>query len=332
MPLTLSEPVPTDVDTPMPIKRTAGEPLLLFEQVSKWYGSVLALNQVTLQLTGGITGLVGANGAGKSTLIKLATGQCKPTMGRVTIQGVDAWDWRARLKVGYCPDHDAFYEEMTGREFVLSMAKLCGFSRTEAQRRTDQTLEMVGMTTRASRKLHGYSKGMRQRIKLAQALLHDPKLLILDEPLSGIDPVGRQEQLELFRTLAERGKCLLISSHELQELEKLTNHVAIMARGRIAAVGTLQQIRDMLDDYPLTVRIEVEQPRILAQRLLQMPDVLGCEVAAETVTVRATHPRRFFGDFGNLVVSEMIEVKQFEPLDDSAHAILGYLLGGSGKT
>lgn len=317
-------------------------PVLLFEQVSKWYGPVLGVNHVSLQLTGGITGLVGANGAGKSTLLKLATGQIRPGLGRVTVRGIDAWDWRAKRLVGYCPDIDAFYEEMTGRVFVYTMARLCGFSRREANERTEMVLQRVGMTDRADRKLRGYSKGMRQRIKLAQALLNDPELLVLDEPLSGIDPIGRQELLELFRQLAEQGKTLLISSHELEELEKLTEHVAIMARGRIAAVGTLQQIRDLLDDMPLTVRIDVDQPRTVAKLLLASPDVVGLDLEAKqvrrtdeiggTLIVRARNPRRFFRDFGRLTLEEHIEVRHLEALDDSTHAILGYLLGGSGKT
>ncbi len=307
-------------------------PLLLFEQVSKWYGAVLSLNQVTLELRGGITGLVGANGAGKSTLMKLATGQVRPTLGRVTILGTDAWDWRARRLVGYCPDVDAFYEDMTGREFVRTMADLCGFTSKDARELTENTLEQVGMIDRADRKLRGYSKGMRQRIKLAQALLTDPPLLILDEPLSGIDPVGRQELLDLFRSLAAQGKALLISSHELEELEKLTNHVAIMARGRIAAVGTLQKIRDMLEDFPLSVRIDVAQAKDVAKLLLSFDEVTGVDVAGDTLTVRAKSPKSFFQDFGELVVRERLEIQRLEPLDDSAHAILGYLLGGSGKT
>jgi len=317
----------------MPPSAIPSAPLLLFEQASKWYGSVLALNQVTLELTHGITGLVGANGAGKSTLIRLATGQTAPTIGRVTIRGTDAAQWQARLLVGYCPDHDAFYEDMTGRAFVLAMARLCGYDRAESRRRTEGVLERVGMADRADRKLRGYSKGMRQRVKLAQALLHDPELLVLDEPLSGIDPVGRQELLELFRSLAAQGKCLLISSHELEELEKLTDHVAIMARGRIAAVGTLPQIRDLMDDFPLSVLVEVDRPRDLAQRLLSLPDVIGCDVGENsTLVVRARHPQRFYAAFGKVVVEESIEVRRLEPLDDSAHAILGHILGGSGKT
>lgn len=320
--------------TPPPRPRANPQaPLLLFEQASKWYGSVLALNQVTLELRGGITGLVGANGAGKSTLMRLATGQIRPTLGRVTIHGVDAADWEARRLVGYCPDIDAFYEDMTGREFVRTMANLCGFPALEAHRRTEAVLERVGMTERADRKLRGYSKGMRQRVKLAQALLNDPNLIVLDEPLSGIDPVGRQEMLELFKDLAQQGKCLLISSHELEELEKLTNHVAIMARGRIAAVGTLQQIRDLLDDFPVSIRIEVPAPRELAQRLLGFDEVSGIDLPDSTsLVVRARNPKRFYRDFGRLVASEKIAVQRLEPLDESAHAILGYLLGGSGKT
>ncbi len=313
-------------------------PLLLFEQVSKWYGSVLALNQVTLELTGGITGLVGANGAGKSTLLRMANGQLRPTLGRVSVRGTDACDWRARRLVGYCPDIDAFYEDLSGRQFVLAMAKLCGYTRSESRSRTENVLARVGMSDRADRKLRSYSKGMRQRIKLAQSLLHEPELLILDEPLSGIDPIGRQELLELFQLLAAQGKCLLISSHELEALEKLTNHVVIMARGRVAAVGTLQQIRDLLDDHPLSVRIDVSHTREVAKMLLAMPEVLAVDVAPKlpdsdnSLIVKARNPKRFFAAFGKLAVEYNLEVRRLEPLDESAHAILGYLLGGSGRT
>lgn len=322
-----SEPTPATSLTP-----TA--PLLLFEQVSKWYGPVLGLNQVTLELSAGITGLVGSNGAGKSTLIRLATGQSRPSLGRVTVRGVDAWDWRARRLVGYCPDHDAFYEDMTGRGFVLDMAKLNGFSRADARRRTEEVLVQVGMADRADRKIRGYSKGMRQRVKLAQALLHDPELLVLDEPLSGIDPIGRREILELFRQLSNQGKCLLVSSHELEELEKLTSHVIVMARGRIAAVGTLDRIRDLLDNYPLSIRIEVDESKRFAARLLASGEVLGVDLLPDDagMIVRAKQPQQFCQTFSKLVVEEMVEVKRFEPLDDTAHAVLGYLLGGSGKT
>jgi ABC-2 type transport system ATP-binding protein len=304
-------------------------PVLLFDRVSKWYGPVLGVNQVTLELRGGITGLVGANGAGKTTLLRLATGQLRPDIGTVRVLGHDAWDRAGKSLVGYCPDVDAFYEEMSGRQFVHAMARLCGYDGAEAKRRTSEALELVRMTERCDRPIAGYSKGMRQRVKMAQALINNPRLLILDEPLSGIDPVGRQEFVALFRELEARGKCLLVSSHELDELEKLTDHVAVMARGRIAAVGTLTQIRDLLDDQPLSVRLECDQPRRLAAALMVLVNVVGVDLPEEGgVVVRARNPRQFFRELTTLVLEEGHDVRHVETLDDSAEAVLGYLLGG----
>ncbi len=333
---------------------TPTTPLLLCERVSKWYGPVIGVNQVTLELRSGITGLVGANGAGKSTLLRLIAGQLRPDLGRVSVLGHDARSARAKRHVGYCPEIDAFYEEMSGRQFVLTMARLCGYDAEDARQRTEEALELVGMSDRADRTVRGYSKGMRQRVKLAQALLHDPDLLVLDEPMSGIDPVGRWEFVALFHKLAARGKCLLISSYELEELEKLTDRVAIMARGRIAAVGTISQIRDRLNDYPLTIRIDLKRSaecgvpsaelketdprREMAAALLRLPDVVGVEVVEEDVPdadvgrvlVRARNPQRFFRDLGRLVLEEWYDVRHLETLDESAEAVLGYLLGAKG--
>jgi ABC-2 type transport system ATP-binding protein len=325
----------------------APTPLLLCQRVSKWYGPVIGVNQVTLELRSGITGLVGSNGAGKSTLMRLITGQLRPDLGKIEIRGRDAWSTAARRHVGYCPELDAFYEEMSGRRFVEAMARLCGYPRREALERTESALERVGMSGRAERCVRGYSKGMRQRIKLAQALLHDPELLVLDEPLSGIDPVGRGEFVRLFRDLAARGKCLLISSHELEELEKLTDHIAIMAHGRIAAVGTVAQIRDRLDNHPLLIRIDVKkgsprdniaegtEQRRLAAALLKLRDVVGVELldgrpedAIDPVLVRARNPQRFFQELTRLILEEWYEISRLETLDDSTQAVLGYLLRG----
>lgn len=303
-------------------------PTLFFDRVSKWYGPVIGVNQVSLELHSGITGLVGANGSGKSTLLRLAGGQARPDLGRVQVCGQDAWKAAGKLHIGYCPDKDRFYEEMTGRRFVETMAQLCGFRRTEARRRTAELLELVGMSQRADRRIAGYSKGMRQRIKLAQALVHDPEVLLLDEPLSGIDPIGRRELVEVFLELARRGKCLLISSHELEELEKLTDHIAIMAYGRIAAVGSLSQIRDLLDNHPLSVLICCDDSRKLAARLVEFSEVVGLDLEGrDGITVRACQPRTFFHRLTELVLEEGIELKRIETLDDSTEAILGYLLG-----
>jgi ABC-2 type transport system ATP-binding protein len=326
---------------------TAPTPLLLCQRVSKWYGPVIGVNQVTLELRSGITGLVGSNGAGKSTLMRLITGQLRPDLGNIEVLGHDAWSTEARRHIGYCPELDAFYEEMSGRQFVEAMARLCGYSRREALQRTESVLERVGMAGRAERCVRGYSKGMRQRIKLAQALLHDPELLVLDEPLSGIDPVGRSEFVRLFRELATLGKCLLISSHELEELEKLTDHIAIMAHGRIAAVGTVAQIRDRLDNHPLLIRINVKrgsardngvegvEQRRLATGLLKLRDVVGVELlegrpedAVDMVLVRARNPQRFFQELTRLILEEWYEIARLETLDDSTQAVLSYLLRG----
>ena len=319
-------------------------PLVLCDRVSKWYGPVIGVNQVTLELRPGIVGLVGANGAGKSTLMRLATGQLRPDLGSVEILGHAAWTAEAKRHVGYCPEVDAFYEEMSGRQFVRTMAGLAGYPRAEALRRTEAALARVGMDDRSNRVIRGYSKGMRQRIKVAQALVHDPEVLILDEPLSGIDPVGRAEFIALFRDLADQGKCLLISSHELEELEKLTDQVAIMARGRIAAVGSVAQIRDRLDDHPLSVRLDLKRAtpngedrrRELAAALLKLPDVVSVELSEHPVTeedvsqviVRARNPQRFFRELTRLVLEEWYEVRHLETIDDSTEAVLGYLLGG----
>lgn len=324
------------------------DPLLLCETVSKWYGAVIGVNRVTLELRSGITGLVGANGAGKSTLMRLVTGHLRPDLGRVRIRGVDAWSSAAKRLVGYCPDIDAFYEEMSGAQFVETMARLCGYPARYARQRTAEVLEQVGMTGRADRRLRGYSKGMRQRIKLAQALLHDPPLLVLDEPMSGIDPVGRAEFVTLFRDLADQGKCLLVSSHELDELEKLTDHVAIMARGRIAAVDTVDRIRARLADQPLTVRIDLRRStdahpahpahrRLAAQLLTELPDVVGIDVVEHDhgeqigrLLVRVRSGGAFFAALNRLVLEEWFDIVHLETVDSSTQAVLGYLLGQKG--
>jgi ABC-2 type transport system ATP-binding protein len=321
-------------DRLLPLPTAAGSaaaPILLFERVSKWYGPVIGVNQVTLELRPGITGLVGHNGCGKTTLMSLAAGQLRCDLGRVSVSGHDAWTAQAKLHVGFCPEHDTFYEEMSGRGFVETMARLCGYGRREARRRTERVLEQVGMSGRAERRLAGYSRGMRQRIKLAHALLHDPELLLLDEPMSGIDPIGRRESIHLFHELARRGKCLLVSSHELEDLEKLTDHVAIMAAGRIAAVGTLPQIRSLLDQHPLSVRVGSDRNSELAHILWNSDDVVSLERdgAADGFIVRVRNSRAFFQRIANLVLEEGYEITHLEPLDESSHDLLGYLLGGT---
>jgi ABC-2 type transport system ATP-binding protein len=224
------------------------------------------------------------------------------------------------------PDSDRFYEDMSGQTFVATLAGLCGYSSVEARRRTRYVLEQVGMLGSSERPLRSYSKGMRQRIKLAQAIVHEPSLLILDEPFAGIDPVGRQHFMRFFRALAARGCCLLVSSHELDEVEKLTNRIALMAHGKLVGAGALTDIRDLLDHHPLTIQITVREPRRLAALLWRLSDVRGVEVLDHgEVIVRAHAPRHFLQGLGSLILEERIDVERLRTLDDSAEALLRYV-------
>lgn len=298
---------------------------LVFDRVTKFYGPVIGVNDVTLRIGPGITGLLGSNGAGKSTLIKLACGRLRPTQGRVLLGGFDARSTSAKRLLGYCPDVNSFYEEMTGREFVETMTRLYGFSLREARRRTAATLERVGMTDRADRRLAGCSHGMRQRIKLAQALTHDPRVLLLDEPLTGIDPGGRREINDLLRSLADDGLTILVSSHLLNEIEQLCGRLAVVARGRLIAEGTLVELRRLLEDEPLTIRVESPQARRLAALVVELPDTSHVEIRGDAVTLRTRNPQRFYAEFGRRVVAEGLDVRRLETLDAGAEAVFGYL-------
>ena len=307
----------------------ADSPMLLsFEQVTKFYGAVIGINNVSCRVGPGITGLLGSNGAGKSTLIKLASGQLRPSQGKVRIGDFDAWSTAAKHHLGYSPDINNFYEEMTGREFVYAMAKLHGYTRSEARERTEHVLDEVGMVERGNRRMAGCSHGMRQRIKLAQALVHDPWLLLLDEPLTGIDPGGRREINELLFRLAEQGKTILVSSHILVEIEQLCHSILMMARGRLIASGTLTEVRQMMQHRPQVIEIAAEPVRRLAALLAEHADVLAVEVREESLVVKTRNPLDFFARIGELVCTQGIEVRRMQTLDAGADAVFDYLEKG----
>jgi ABC-2 type transport system ATP-binding protein len=309
---------------------TTPSPLTEFQQVSKWYGPVIAVNDVSFDLHPGITGLVGPNGAGKSTLIKLLTGQLAPSLGRITIRGLSATSAAARSHTGYCPDVDAYYEEMSGRSFVRTMARLHGFPAAEARLRTDDALRHVGMIERADRRLATYSKGMRQRIKLAQALVHQPELVVLDEPLNGVDPVGRRELVNLFRGLAEQGKAVLVSSHILDDMDRVADRILFICRGRLLASGSPQEIRDMLDDHPLQVRVTSPAARRLGAELLSCDCVHAVTVRDDEELLLQIHrPTQFFPFFAELAANANYQVERLQIMDASTEAIFDYLIRDS---
>lgn len=311
------------------LTRSAQSVELSFDQVTKLYGPVIGVNGVTLKLGPGITGLLGTNGAGKSTLIKLASGRLRPTQGCVRLGEFDARSLAAKRLLGYCPDVEKFYEEMTGREFVFTMTRLYGYSHRETRRRTEAALERTGMSDRADRRLGGYSHGMRQRIKLAQAVAHEPRVLLLDEPMNGIDPGGRRELNELIRGFAADGLTVVISSHLLGELESLADRLAVVARGRLIAHGTTPELRRLLDDEPLTIRIESPQARALAACCVAVEAVTQIEIRGETLTLRTTNPPAFFTELTALVAASDFAVERIETLDAGAEAVFGYLQRGA---
>ena len=310
-----------------PSSSNSPTPLCTFESVCKWYGSVIGLNDVSWNMQPGITGLVGHNGAGKSTLIKLLTGQLRPSLGSVTICGQRAWSAAAKRHLGYCPDVDAFYEEMSGQSFVRMMARLHGFSPRVARERTSEVLKQVGMEERAHRPLASYSKGMRQRIKLAQALVHDPDLIVLDEPLNGVDPVGRYELIELFRTLAAQGKAILISSHILEEMDTLADRILFICRGRLLASGTLTEIRSLLDSHPLKLRIATSKARDLAAELLRLEVVRSVAFELpDQVLLEVLRPQEFFGPLAELITRDGHDLQRLQVIDATTEAIFDYLM------
>lgn len=312
--------------------RPAVPPVVEFRSVTKWYGPVIGVNDVQLTVGSGITGLLGPNGAGKTTLIKLLTGQLRPSLGQVFVRGRPAWSAAAKLHLGYCPDVDSFYEEMSGRRFVRTMARLHGMDRKTAAERTEIALAEVGMADRADRTLRGCSKGMRQRIKLAQALVHDPDILVVDEPLNGVDPVGRRELMDLFRRFRDRGKAVLVSSHILDEMETLAEQVVFMGRGRILAVGTLAEIRGMFAEHPLQVRIRTPAARELAARMIGWDNVRSATIPRDDeLALEILRADDFFRRFAILVAERSWQVSSLETIDASAEAIFEYVMTSAAR-
>lgn len=304
------------------------------DRVSKWYGSVIGVNEMSLRVEKGIVGLLGPNGAGKSTLIRLITGQLRPNLGHVRVYGRSVRAPAARRRIGYCPDVDAFYEEMTGREFVRAMLRLSGFSGSEAIDRADQALETVGMSDegsfqRASKRLRSCSKGMRQRIKLAQAIAHDPDLLILDEPMAGLDPVGRRDFCRLFRQFADQGKTLLVSSHILDEIEELAASVILIGQGRILAQGTWEHVVGFLDHLPQQVLVVCERIRELAAQLVCWPGVIDVRIKNDRECVLTTRdPDGLCDQVSRLVREEGFKVDRLRTNDQWADALFSLAEGG----
>ncbi len=306
--------------------------MIVLERVSRWYGQVLGLNDVSCVMPAGITALLGENGAGKSTLIKVITGQLKPTTGRALVLGDSPFaNPRVFRKLGYCPEIENNYDEMTGREFVTLLAHMGGLPSATLKARVSDSIETVGMTGAADRKIGGYSKGMRQRIKVAQGIVHDPEVLILDEPLNGLDPVGRRDISTLLHDLAARGKCIVISSHILYEVEQLTRNMLLMHKGRLMAQGDIYQIRGLIDSHPHHITITTDQARSLAKHLLDLPYILSAKFSAEDsrlLEIETHAPDQFYAQFPDIILEHGYTITNFESPDNNLEAVFKYLVNG----
>ncbi len=297
--------------------------------VSRWYGQVIGVNDINCEIGPGITALLGMNGAGKTTLIRLITGQLRPTTGDLRVFGLEPFaNPDVYRRMGYCPEIDNFYEHYTGRDFVRYLARLDGMSASVGNARTDEVIDMVGMSERANRKIAGYSKGMRQRIKLAQAMLHNPDLILLDEPLNGLDPVGRREFMDLLGGLADQGKAILVSSHILFEVEQMTRSLLLLHRGRLLATGDLGVIRSLIDTHPHQIRIETDEPRRAAALLAELPNIVSMKFdrSGDAVQLEVREPAAFYDALAAAVLEKGLTIRGFSSPDNNLESVFKYLV------
>jgi ABC-2 type transport system ATP-binding protein len=304
------------------------DPVIAADHVSKWYGQVIGLNDVTVNVPPGITGLLGPNGAGKSTFMKLITGQLKPSKGSMRVLGEPIWrNPHLYFEIGFCPEQDAFYERMTGLEWVTALVRLNGLDEKQADEAARRALTTVDLMDAAGKKIGAYSKGMRQRVKLAQAIVHDPALLILDEPLSGMDPLGRRKTIRLIRDWARAGKSVLVSSHILHEIESMTSNILLINNGRILAEGDVHHIRGLIDEHPHTVYVRAQHPRQLARDFLDQVDVRSMKFDDGAVTVETGKPDVFYARLTELAASgEYGAIEEVTSPDDNLQAVFQYLV------
>jgi ABC-2 type transport system ATP-binding protein len=307
--------------------------LIIFDNVSKFYGEILGVNRVNLQIAPGITSLVGPNGAGKSTLMNLMTGLLRPTRGNITLLGIPT-DQPEQLfrKVGYCTQFDSFPRGLTGREFLTSFLAVHGFDRKRSNELAQVALERVNLVEAGDRKVAAYSKGMRQRIRLAQAIAHEPVVLILDEPLNGLDPMVRAETIALFRKLAADGLHLIISSHILHEVDMMSDRVVLLNNGYIVAEGNIHGVRDEMEEHPMQILIRCDQPAKLAAYVFAQDHVVEARLHEDKggLFVKTRDADGFYLLLNRAVAAGEVNIESVAPVDDDLSAVYQYLIGTSG--
>lgn len=302
---------------------------IVFDDVSKFYGETLGVNRVTLSIRPGITSLVGPNGAGKSTLMGLMTGLIQPTAGSVRVLGTHPSDAETMFRtVGFCTQHDSFPRGFTGRALLEGFLALHGRGRAWARERADYALQRVNLQPAADRRVAGYSKGMRQRIRLALALAHDPRVLVLDEPLNGLDPLARSEIIALFQELGGAGRHLILSSHILHEVDLISDQVVLLNEGYVVAEGEIREVRGEMKKHPLQILIRVDRPQELAARAIAEDSVVEVKLAPDrrAILVRTEDADAFFLLLNKIVLDGRFVVESVTPADDDVNAVYQYLI------
>jgi len=296
-------------------------------RASRWYGQVIALNDVSVAVPPGVTGLLGPNGAGKSTFLKLAAGQLAPSQGEVLLLGRPAWGSPEVFhRAGLCPEADAFWPGMTGLQFLLVLLRLTGYDEAECRSRAEGALREMDLLDAKDRKIGAYSKGMRQRVKLAQALAHDPEVLLLDEPLTGLDPMNRRRVIDLVKRFGREGRTVVVSSHVLHEVEAMTRTVLLIHNGRILAEGDVREIRDLMDEHPHTVALRARDPRALAQSVVRSSSVVSLSFGpeGEWLTVQTARPDEFYDSLHEAAIATGV-TEMYSP-DEDLESVFKYLV------
>jgi ABC-2 type transport system ATP-binding protein len=309
--------------------------LITFTNVSRFYGEVLGINKVSLSIPPGITSLVGPNGSGKTTLMNLASGLIRPTQGDITVLGIRPDDpERLCRAVGYCAQFDAFPKGITGYQFIYSFLRMFGYDHEECDRRTMASLQTVGLVEARNRPVAAYSKGMRQRAKLAQATAHDPQVVILDEPLNGLDPLARAEAIALFESWGKGGRHVIVSSHILHEVDRISDQVILLSHGYVVAEGQIQSVRGEVKDQPMQILVRCDHPAALAARLFEKNHVVEAKLHTDGhgLLLRTTDADGFYLLLNRIVMDTGLEVESVAPADDDVNSVYQYLIGGEGGT
>jgi ABC-2 type transport system ATP-binding protein len=308
---------------------------IVFDDVSKFYGEVLGVNRVSLSLPPGVTSLVGPNGSGKTTLMNLMTGLVRPTQGSILVLGLTPDQPEEFFRhVGYCTQFDSFPKGVTGYEFINQYLRLRGLTAIDAHRLTTEAISRVSMGEAAHRKVAAYSKGMRQRIRLAQAIAHHPTVLVLDEPLNGLDPMARAESMALFEALGKEGMHVVISSHVLHEVDKISDQVVLMSYGYVVAEGQIQGVRSEVTEHPMQILVRCDAPNLLASRLFAQDHVVEAKLNrdGQGVLVRTLDADQFYILLNRIISEEEINLQAVSPADDDVNSVYQYLIGSGGGT